>query len=129
MRTAINNLQATAIGAGRVTQKTVFETCDIPDVQTLNNIIRCCLNRDREGAFVSMKDLYDQSYTPYELVNTMGKVIENCKIENMDLLFDYVDQVCALKTRVLQGVSSFIQLQGFVAKLCDIADHYDSLKK
>ena len=129
MRTAINNLQATWVGAGKVTQQRVFEICDIPDIATLNNIIRCCIARDREGAFVSMKDLWDQSFTPYELVNTIGKVIENHKIENVDLLYDFIDQVCALKTRVLQGVSSFIQLQGFIAKLCDIADHYHQLKK
>ena len=72
MRTAINNLQATWVGAGRVTQKTVFEICDIPDIQTLNNIIQACLRRDREGAFVGMKELWDQSYTPYELINTIG---------------------------------------------------------
>lgn len=129
MRTAINNLQATAIGAGRVTQETVFQICDIPDINTLKRIISCCLFKDRNGAFTAMKDLWDQSFTPYELVNTIGKVIENSKIDNVDLLYDYVDQVCSLKTRVLKGISSFIQLQGFISKLCDISEHYEKIRK
>jgi len=123
MRTAINNLQATHVGAGRVTKDRVFEICDIPDIEKLTHIVNCCLRGDAEGAYITMKDLWDQSFTAYDLINNIGKVIEARQLD-ADLLFDYIDQVASLKVRVLQGISSLVQLFAFLCKLVDIAEEH-----
>ena len=121
MRTAINNLQATSVGGKHVTRQKVFEICDIPDIEKLNHIISCCLEGNQEGAFISMKDLWDQSFTAFDLVNNIGKVIESKKL-NPELLYEYIDQVARLKARVLQGISSLVQLFSFISNLTEIAN-------
>ena len=128
MRTAINNLQATHVGAGRVTRDKVFEICDIPDIEKLRAIVGCCVIGDREGAFTLMKELSDQSFTPFDLVNNVGKVVETAQMP-VDMLYDFIDQTCQLKTRVLSGVGSLLQLLAFLGKLCDIADSHRHSRK
>lgn len=59
MRSAINNLQATHVGAGAVTKQKVFEICDIPDIEKLKKIIESCISGNREAAFTIMKELHD----------------------------------------------------------------------
>lgn len=120
MRNAINNLQATAVAAKRVTQEKVFEICDIPDLGTLKVIVESCLKADYERAFDNMNHLWGQSFTAYDLINSIGKVIE-IVVSDTDLLYSYLDEVANLKVKVLQGLNSLIQLQGFLARLCDIS--------
>lgn len=123
MRTAINNLQATAVGAKKVTREKVFEICDIPDIETLQRIVGFCKDANREQAFIQMKKLWDQSFTAYDLINNIGKVIESQKLD-VDLLFEYIDEVSSLKVRVLQGVNSLVQLFAFLSRLCDISERH-----
>lgn len=120
MRNAINNLQATAVAAKRITQEKVFEICDIPDLGTLKVIVESCIKADYERAFDNMNHLWSQSFTAYDLINSIGKVIE-IVISDTDLLYSYLDEVANLKVKVLQGLNSLIQLQGFLARLCDIS--------
>ena len=127
MRTAINNLQATAVGAGRVSKDRVFEICDIPDVDTLVKIVKACQAGDRERAFVLMKGLFDQSFTAFDLVNNVGKIIEGQQMDT-DQLYEYLDEVASLKVRVLQGVASLVQLFAFLSRLCDCSDRHRKKK-
>jgi len=76
MRSAVNNLQATWIGAGKVTRDTVFSICDIPDFEIVQQIVEACRIGNRDIALESAKRLWDQSFTAYEIVNNMGKLIE-----------------------------------------------------
>lgn len=120
MRNAINNLQATAVATKRITQEKVFEICDIPDLGTLKVIVESCTQADYDRAFDNMNHLWGQSFTAYDLINSIGKVIE-IVITDTDILYSYLDEVANLKVKVLQGLNSLIQLQGFLARLCDIA--------
>jgi replication factor C subunit 2/4 len=128
MRTAINNLQATAIGAGRVTREKVYLICDIPDIGKLKAIVEHCVKGNREGAFTGMRELWEESFTAFDLVNNIGKVIESLQLE-IDLLYEFIDEVSSLKVRVLQGINSLLQLLAFLSRLADIADGYRNKKK
>lgn len=120
MRTAINNLQATSVGGKIVTAEKVLEICDIPDVEKLNQIIDCCLAGKNQEAYDAMKALWDQSFTAYDLVNSIGKIIEARNLK-ADLLYEYLDQVSSLKVKVLGGINSLVQLFSFITRLCDIS--------
>ena len=47
MRQAINNLQATVTGFGEVKKEYVFRVCDVPDIDSLSNALKDCM----EGNF------------------------------------------------------------------------------
>lgn len=40
------------------------------------------------------------------------------------MLYDYLDQVVALKVRIMTGVTSLLQLLGFIARLCDVSEFH-----
>ena len=43
MRYALNNLQATAAGFGKITKDNVFKVCDQPHPELMENVIKQCL--------------------------------------------------------------------------------------
>lgn len=44
MRQAINNLQATHVGAGSVNRENVFKICDVPNLDLLKDCLDHCIN-------------------------------------------------------------------------------------
>lgn len=81
MRTAINNLQSTLVGHGTVNEEGVYKICDVPDVNLLKIVSQACQDGDYNVAVTGLQKLWDQSHTAYDIVNTLGKIIENSKVD------------------------------------------------
>ncbi len=54
-----------------------------------------------------MKAIYDDGYMAYDIINTFNKVIQNYE-ENRDLQFEFLRQIAFLKSRILDGLPTFL---------------------
>src|SRR5271156_4993818 len=113
MRQAINNLQSTWAGFGFVSGDNVFRVVDSPHPVKVQAMIKACWEGKIDSAVDALKELWwvymnasfrmltrrrDLGYSPHEFIKEIG--------------FTHM--------RILEGVQSFLQLSGCLAKLCKI---------
>ena len=117
MRQAINNLQATYTGFGELTKEHVLRVCDVPNIEVLEQVITYCETNQFDLAQKTLLPLWEEGYTAYDLVNTLYKLIMN---RNMDkrLQFEFLKDMAQLKMRVLEGLPTFLQISGYLARCC-----------
>ena len=119
MRQALNNLQATVAGFSIVNFETVFSVCDQPHPDILRDTIMNC----REGKFTAAAEnlqvLWVQGYSPLDIVGSLYRVTSGIDMpEHMHLL--YLRELAVLRMRLLDGINSQLQINGCLAKLCEI---------
>ncbi|RKO90954.1 replication factor C subunit 4, partial [Blyttiomyces helicus] len=100
MRQAINNLQSTHAGFGLVNAENVFKVCDQPPPVMVAKIVDGCIAGDVDGAVVYIDALWQQGFSPVDIVTTLFKEIG----------FTHM--------KLLEGCQSLVQLAGLVARLC-----------
>jgi hypothetical protein len=108
-------------GHGTVNEEGVYKICDVPDVNLLKIVSQACQDGDYNVAVTGLQKLWDQSHTAYDIVNTLGKIIENSKVDT-NLLFEFVNELTSLKMRTLQGLPTFLQIAATVARMCEISN-------
>lgn len=121
MRQAINNLQSTVSGFGFVNSENVFKVVDQPHPIVVQKIVEACHKRDIDEALVHLKQLWDRGYSSVDIISTMFRVTKNLKngiSEEKKLM--YIKEIGFTHMRILDGVSTYLQLCGCVAKLCKI---------
>eukprot|EP00331_Platyophrya_macrostoma_P015342 CAMPEP_0176470450 /NCGR_PEP_ID=MMETSP0127-20121128/40460_1 /TAXON_ID=938130 /ORGANISM="Platyophrya macrostoma, Strain WH" /LENGTH=259 /DNA_ID=CAMNT_0017864741 /DNA_START=149 /DNA_END=928 /DNA_ORIENTATION=+ len=124
MRQAINNLQATHTGFGEVKKEYVFRVCDVPDIDSLANAIKDCLDGDFNNAQKRIYKLWQEGYNAYDIVNNLSKLIITGKDLNKNIQYDFLKEISTLKMRVLEGIPTFLQISAFLATCCTIANAY-----
>lgn len=68
-----------------------------------------------------MHKIYEQGYSVYDVVNTIHKVLLSMEGDiRKDRLFEMLKEVALLKKRVLDGLTSEIQLAMFLARCTEI---------
>eukprot|EP00611_Tribonema_gayanum_P023223 TRINITY_DN4838_c0_g1_i3.p1 TRINITY_DN4838_c0_g1~~TRINITY_DN4838_c0_g1_i3.p1 ORF type:complete len:333 (+),score=90.31 TRINITY_DN4838_c0_g1_i3:1666-2664(+) len=118
MRNALNNLQSTHSGFGRVTQETVFKVCDQPHPGVVLAILQACVAGDMRNAHLKMKALYDTGYSSNDIIATVFKVCKNqLKVPEAAQL-ELIKEIGVTHMRVADGVNSLLQLLGLCARLC-----------
>lgn len=48
---------------------------------------------------------------------------------DVNLQFEFLNEMIVLKTRVLDGIGTFIQLSGYLARVCQLAIDYSKKLK
>ena len=56
----------------------------------------------------------------YDIVNNFSRLMQFSKM-NKDLQYEFLNQITFLKIRILEGIPTFLQIAGYLAKICDIA--------
>lgn len=128
MRTAINNLQSTITGYGKLDEEGVFRICDVPDIKLLKIVSEAIQKADYQTCVTGLQKLWDLSYTAYDIVNNLGKIVESSKCDT-DLLFELVNELTNLKMRILQGLPSFLQIAAAAARMCEISRKLNQTKR
>ncbi|KAH3757154.1 replication factor C subunit 4 [Pelomyxa schiedti] len=77
MRQAINNLHATFLGFGLVSQDNVFKVADQPHPTTVRAIINACTAMDLNVATDECVRLVWHGYTPSDIMSTMFRVLKS----------------------------------------------------
>eukprot|EP00743_Colponemidia_sp_Colp-15_P006626 GILK01007143.1.p1 GENE.GILK01007143.1~~GILK01007143.1.p1 ORF type:complete len:365 (+),score=39.53 GILK01007143.1:51-1097(+) len=117
MRQALNNLQSTVAGFGIVTADNVFKVCDQPHPMVVKEIVRSCLSSDLDAAYSNVQALWNQGYSPLDIIGTLFKVAKNYDMqENVKL--EFIKEIGQVHMRIAEGVNTLIQISALLAKLC-----------
>lgn len=123
MRQAINNLQATHFGTSFVNQENVYKVCDVPNVEIMTRIIDNAVVSNIDQSLQEMRAIWNEGYGAYDLVQNFSRVIQyHPKLDKM-LQYELLTEVANLKVRVLEGLTSQLQLAGFLCKISERANN------
>ena len=127
MRQAINSIQACHFASkgnnffnsgNIITNETVLHICDVPSIDEIKQIIRLAISRKVHESLRKMHAIYEQGYSVYDIVGTMHKVLLMMEDEvHKDKLFEMLRCMAELKKRVIEGLTTEIQLGEFIAKI------------
>ncbi|XP_065858171.1 replication factor C subunit 2 [Euphorbia lathyris] len=115
MRQALNNLQATYSGFRFVNQENVFKVCDQPHPLHVKNMVRHVIEGKFDDACSGLKQLYDMGYSPTDIITTLFRIIKNYDMPEY-LKLEFMKETGFAHMRILDGVGSYLQLSGLLAK-------------
>ena len=103
-----------------VTGENVFRVCDQPHPRRVEAMLSACRSGNIEAALLAMKDLWGLGFSALDLVTTVFKVV---KAQDMPepLKLDMVQIISSIHMRVADGVGTLLQMNGMVARLCELA--------
>jgi len=119
MRYALNNLQSTVVGFGKVTHDNVYKIVDIPKPEILKQVFDLCLKGDIDRALDNIDELLNDGYNSYDIVNVVTKVVQDSYSIEEELKFEILKIASIVKMKVLEGIDSKAQLYGFVSDICE----------
>jgi replication factor C subunit 2/4 len=127
MRNALNNLQATNSGFGHVNQTNVFKVCDQPHPTTVRKILDHCVSGETGQAVDLMQALWGTGYSSSDIIGTVFKV---AKAHDMPeaIKLEFLREIGLAHCRIVDGMSSLLQLLGLVGRLCQKVDVYAASK-
>ncbi|KAF4554270.1 Replication factor C subunit 4-like protein [Elsinoe fawcettii] len=120
MRQAINNLQSTAAGFGFVNGDNVFRVVDSPHPIKVQAMIKSCYESKIDDALDTLKELWDLGYSCHDIISTMFKVTKTIPQLSEHAKLEFIKEIGFTHMRILEGVQTYLQLSGCVAKLCKI---------
>lgn len=118
MRQALNNLQSTANGFGKITSENVFKVCDEPHPLLVENMLKLCIAGDIHKAYKIMKKLWTLGYAAEDIISNIFRVCKRMDIdEKLKLLF--VREIGESHMKIIDGVNSLLQMSALIAKLSE----------
>ncbi|KAK7546251.1 P-loop containing nucleoside triphosphate hydrolase protein [Phyllosticta citricarpa] len=120
MRQAINNLQSTHAGFGIVNGDNVFKVVDSPHPVKVQAMIKACHETKVDQALDALKELWDLGYSCHDIISTMFKVTKTIPTISEHAKLEFIKEIGFTHMRILEGVQTYLQLAGCVAKLCKI---------
>lgn len=120
MRQAVNNLQSTVSGFGFVNGENVFKVVDSPHPIVVQAIIKACKQQDIDAALENLRTLWDKGYSAVDIIQTMFKVTKSVDELDEAAKLEYIKIIGFTHMRILDGVSTYLQLSGCIAKLCKL---------
>ncbi|KAK5149377.1 replication factor C subunit 4, partial [Oleoguttula sp. CCFEE 6159] len=120
MRQAINNLQSTHAGFGFANGDNVFKVVDSPHPIKVQAMIKACHECKVDAALDALKELWDLGYSCHDIISTMFKVTKSIPSLSEHAKLEFIKEIGFTHMRILEGVQTFLQLSGCVARLCKI---------
>lgn len=122
MRQAINNLQSTVAGFGFVNDINVFKIVDQPHPLVIQRILRSCvIDKQIDLAIELLDELWYKGYSAIDIVTLSFKVAKTLpgigELQRLEL----IKEIGFVHMRVLEGVSTYLQLVGLLAKISTLA--------
>jgi len=127
MRSALNNLQSTVTGFEKITKENVYKVCDQPHPEYVAQIISHCTKGEFDQACAIVANLWKDGYNVFDIVSMMTRLVQTHDISE-ELKLIYLKEIAILKMRLLEGVDSLLQIDGFIAVLCDLAKGFQGPK-
>jgi replication factor C subunit 2/4 len=118
MRQALNNLQSTANGFGKVTSENVFKVCDEPHPLLVEDMLQHCINGDLHKAYKIMKKLWMLGYAAEDIIANIFRVCKRMSMdERMKLLF--IKEIGQSHMKIIDGINTLLQMSSLLARLCE----------
>lgn len=124
MRQALNNLQSTANGYGRVTGEYVFKVCDEPHPMLIQDMLQHCARSDIHKAYKVVAKLWRMGYAAEDVIGNVFRVCRRIDLdERLKLLF--IREIGETHMRIVDGLNSLLQMTGLLARLCEAAAEFN----
>jgi len=120
MRQAINNLQSTVSGFGFVSADSVFKVCDQPHPVVIQKLLSSCEKADLSDALDQLEHLWEQGYSALDIVSTLLKVVKGMDRMSEFMKLEFIKEIGFTHMRILEGVSTLVQLGGLLSRLCKL---------
>lgn len=121
MRQAINNLQSTVAGFGMVNDTNVFKIVDQPHPLVIKKMLRCCCSEKNIDEAVDLLDsLWSKGYSAIDIITLAFKVAKTLPDINELKRLEVIKEIGFTHMRVLEGVSTYLQICGLLAKICEL---------
>lgn len=120
MRQAINNLQSTWTGVGFVNGDSVFRVVDSPHPVKVQAMLKAAQEMKIDASLDILRELWDAGYSCHDIVSTMFKVTKSMPGLSEYARLEFTREIGFCHMKVLEGVQTFLQLSGCVAKLCKL---------
>lgn len=117
MRYALNNLQATVAGFGKVTTDAVYKVCDQPHPELMKDVINFCIDGQFQDATNEINTVYEEGYNILDIIGTLARIIQIIDM-NDERRIKFLKAATEFKMRILDGNDSLLQLHAFLATLC-----------
>lgn len=119
MRQALNNIQSTVAGFSFVNAENVFKVCDSPHPAMVDAIITNCREGALEKAMAGLDSLWSLGYAPVDIISTFFRVVKFMGKDRIDesMQLDYIREIGLCHMRILEGVTSKLQLSSLLASL------------
>lgn len=117
LRQAINNLQSTRDGFGKVTYENVFKVCDEPHPLIVKEMLKLCVENNFDEAYKKMKYLWKMGYSAQDIISNIFNVCKTLDLsENLKL--EFIKEIGCANLRMNKGVKSLLQFSGLLVRLC-----------
>lgn len=120
MRQALNNLQATYKGFGLVNSKNVFKVCDEPHPMLIKNMLLNSSKGEFDEAYKTILHLWKLGYSADDIITNVFRVLKTMEMDEM-LKLEFIKITSQAHLRIIQGVSSLLQLSALIAKMTTAA--------
>jgi replication factor C subunit 2/4 len=129
MRQALNNLQSTFAGFTFVSAENVYRVCDSPHPALIEAIVVACSHSELDRAQAGLEDLLSLGYSPVDIISTFFRVVKNLPKDRLNeaIQLDFIKEIGFTHMRILEGVSSKLQLSGLLANLCLVSSNKELL--
>lgn len=117
MRQAINNLQSTHYGFGLVNGENVYKIVDTPHPMEVSKMLQCACEGEIDKSLVILDHLIGSGFSPVDIVSVSFKVAKGIPGLSEDRRLVLLREIGVVHMRVLEGVSSKLQLNGMLSKV------------
>jgi replication factor C subunit 2/4 len=116
MRQAINNIQSTHCGFVNINKENVFLLCDIPNPETIKNIVKLCINKDFCNGNKEVLKLKNDGYLLADIIIGFLNVLKDIEIDE-NLRMKYLEIVSQTNMEVSKGNDTELQLNAMICKM------------
>ncbi|KAG7304652.1 replication factor C subunit 4 [Plutella xylostella] len=120
LRSALNNLQATAQGSGHVSPDNVFKVCDEPHPIMVRAMLEACTRQDIHEAYKIIAKLCKQGYAAEDILSNMFRVCKTLEAPE-PLRLAFIRALGVTHMRAADGLGTPLQLAGLLARMCQAA--------
>ncbi|PNF31300.1 Replication factor C subunit 2 [Cryptotermes secundus] len=120
MRQALNNLQSTSNGFKHVSSENVFKVCDEPHPLLVKEMLQHCIDGNIEKAYKIMAHLWKLGYAAEDIIGNIFRVAKSMQMSE-ELKLDFIKEIGMTHLRIVDGMTTLLQLTGLLAKCCQVA--------
>ena len=97
----------------------VWKVVDSPHPVVVRSMLDACSKGEVTEACESLKQLWTKGYSAQDIISTMFRVTKTLEVPEA-LRLEYIKEIGFTHMRILEGITTYLQLAGCVARLCGI---------
>lgn len=118
MRQALNNLQSTSNGFGKISSENVFKVCDEPHPLLVQDMLEHCANGDLHSAYKIMAKLWHLGYAAEDIIGNIFRVCKRMQM-NEKLKLCFIREIGETHMKIIDGMNTLLQMSSLLARMCE----------